>query len=130
MPAQVRREAERVSRELELVMRPLQSSGYGTGFDRRQVRRLRATAGSVPPCSPGPGRTDRRPRGERGPHRAVVLIPSSSAGSSGTGRDSHSAMVRAIGCSVSTSTNPNCPDWLHSRNHQVPSASSAKSKAP
>ncbi|MBT3166354.1 hypothetical protein HTV80_25115 [Streptomyces sp. Vc74B-19] len=34
VPAQVRREAERVSRELELVMRPLQSPGYGTGFDR------------------------------------------------------------------------------------------------
>ncbi|MEU1084613.1 hypothetical protein ABZ368_31055 [Streptomyces sp. NPDC005908] len=37
VPAQVRREAERVSRELELVMRPLQSSGYGTGFDRPQA---------------------------------------------------------------------------------------------
>ncbi|MFC8144481.1 hypothetical protein ACFUKV_22555 [Streptomyces paradoxus] len=28
VPAQVRREAERVSRELELVMRPSQSLGY------------------------------------------------------------------------------------------------------
>ncbi|GAB2871493.1 hypothetical protein GCM10027074_43820 [Streptomyces deserti] len=31
VPAQVRREAERVSRELELVMRPLQSPGYAPG---------------------------------------------------------------------------------------------------
>ncbi|MEQ8145034.1 hypothetical protein [Streptomyces sp. OP7] len=39
VPAQVRREAERVSRELELVMRPLQSPGYGygTGFERPQA---------------------------------------------------------------------------------------------
>ncbi|MEU9354289.1 hypothetical protein AB0D65_25775 [Streptomyces griseoloalbus] len=36
VPAQVRREAERVSRELELVMRPLQSPGYGPGLDRPQ----------------------------------------------------------------------------------------------
>jgi hypothetical protein len=40
VPAQVRREAERVSRELELVMRPAQSPGYdrphspGTGWQR------------------------------------------------------------------------------------------------
>ncbi|MEU3099730.1 hypothetical protein ABZ690_34750 [Streptomyces sp. NPDC006967] len=34
VPAQVRREAERVSRELELVMRPLQSRGHGPGPDR------------------------------------------------------------------------------------------------
>lgn len=34
VPAQVRREAERVSRELELVMRPLQSPGYAPGLDR------------------------------------------------------------------------------------------------
>lgn len=36
MPAQVRREAERVSRELESVMRPLRSPGYGPGLDRPQ----------------------------------------------------------------------------------------------
>ncbi|MEV5427890.1 hypothetical protein [Streptomyces sp. NPDC052701] len=36
VPAQVRREAERVSRELELVMRPLQSPGYAPGLDRPQ----------------------------------------------------------------------------------------------
>ena len=36
VPAQVRREAERVSRELELVMRPAQSPGYGPGLDRPQ----------------------------------------------------------------------------------------------
>lgn len=36
VPTQVRREAERVSRELELVMRPLQSSGYTPGLDRPQ----------------------------------------------------------------------------------------------
>ncbi|MFF7857224.1 hypothetical protein [Streptomyces sp. NPDC007904] len=36
VPAQVRREAERVSRELELVMRPLQSPGYAPHFDRPQ----------------------------------------------------------------------------------------------
>ncbi|GHH94189.1 hypothetical protein [Streptomyces capillispiralis] len=35
VPAQVRREAERVSRELELVMRPLQSPGYAPGLDHR-----------------------------------------------------------------------------------------------
>ncbi|MFH8449422.1 hypothetical protein ACH4CD_09275 [Streptomyces fungicidicus] len=35
VPAQVRREAERVSRELEMVMRPLQSPGYGPGLDRQ-----------------------------------------------------------------------------------------------
>ncbi|MEU1852805.1 hypothetical protein ABZ499_26910 [Streptomyces sp. NPDC019990] len=40
VPAQVRREAERVSRELELAMRPVQSLGYdrphspGTGWQR------------------------------------------------------------------------------------------------
>ncbi|CAL9652822.1 hypothetical protein [Streptomyces sp. enrichment culture] len=38
VPAQVRREAERVSRELELVMRPSQSLGYdrshSPGYDR------------------------------------------------------------------------------------------------
>ncbi|MBX9361049.1 MULTISPECIES: hypothetical protein [Streptomyces] len=40
VPAQVRREAERVSRELELVMRPSQSLGYdrphspGQGWQR------------------------------------------------------------------------------------------------
>ncbi|MEU0912632.1 hypothetical protein ACH4KU_25705 [Streptomyces althioticus] len=34
VPAQVRREAERVNRELESVMRPLQSPGYGSGLDR------------------------------------------------------------------------------------------------
>ncbi|MBB3073795.1 hypothetical protein FHS41_000264 [Streptomyces violarus] len=40
MPTQVRREAERVSRELELAMRPYQSPGYdrpqapGTGWQR------------------------------------------------------------------------------------------------
>ncbi|MEW1866952.1 MULTISPECIES: hypothetical protein [Streptomyces] len=40
VPAQVRREAERVSRELELVMRPLQSPGLdrphspGNGWQR------------------------------------------------------------------------------------------------
>ncbi|MFF6952091.1 hypothetical protein ACFZAD_25965 [Streptomyces iakyrus] len=40
VPAQVRREAERVSRELELVMRPSQSLGYdrphapGAGWQR------------------------------------------------------------------------------------------------
>ncbi|GGW71658.1 hypothetical protein [Streptomyces caelestis] len=40
VPTQVRREAERVSRELELVMRPAQSPGYdrphspGTGWQR------------------------------------------------------------------------------------------------
>ncbi|MDN3266947.1 hypothetical protein [Streptomyces sp. MA15] len=34
VPAQVRREAERVHRELESVMRPLQSPGYGPGLDR------------------------------------------------------------------------------------------------
>ncbi|MFE1260596.1 hypothetical protein ACFW5X_08720 [Streptomyces albogriseolus] len=36
VPAQVRREAERVNRELESVMRPLQSPGYGSGPDRPQ----------------------------------------------------------------------------------------------
>ncbi|MBJ6642191.1 hypothetical protein ACWDLL_10145 [Streptomyces griseoincarnatus] len=36
VPAQVRREAERVNRELESVMRPLRSPGYGPGFDRPQ----------------------------------------------------------------------------------------------
>ncbi|MGA5086372.1 hypothetical protein [Streptomyces pseudogriseolus] len=36
VPAQVRREAERVSRELESVMRPLRSPGYGSGLDRSQ----------------------------------------------------------------------------------------------
>ncbi|MEV5438279.1 hypothetical protein AB0K80_20035 [Streptomyces sp. NPDC052682] len=40
VPAQVRREAERVSRELELVMRPLQSPGLtpglAPGLDRPQ----------------------------------------------------------------------------------------------
>jgi hypothetical protein len=36
VPAQVRREAERVNRELESVMRPLQSPGYGSGLDRPQ----------------------------------------------------------------------------------------------
>jgi hypothetical protein len=36
VPAQVRREAERVSRELEMVMRPLRSPGYGPGLDRPQ----------------------------------------------------------------------------------------------
>ncbi|SDD27816.1 hypothetical protein [Streptomyces prasinopilosus] len=37
VPAQVRSEAERVNRELELVMGPLQSSGYPQGGpDRRQ----------------------------------------------------------------------------------------------
>jgi hypothetical protein len=34
VPAQVRQEAERVSRELELAMRPLQSPGYAQGLDR------------------------------------------------------------------------------------------------
>ncbi|MBT3150262.1 hypothetical protein HTV45_05055 [Streptomyces sp. CHD11] len=34
VPAQARREAERVSRELELVMRPLQSPGHGPGPGR------------------------------------------------------------------------------------------------
>jgi len=34
VPAQVRREAERVSRELESVMRPLQSPGSLPGLDR------------------------------------------------------------------------------------------------
>ncbi len=132
VPAQVRREAERVSRELESVMRPLRSPGYGPGLDRPQ--QALATAGSAPHCCPDPGRTDPRTHPRVGAahtaHRAVVIEPAYSVGSSGTGRDSHSAMVRAIGCSVSTSTNPNCPDWLHSRNHHIPSASSAKSKAP
>ncbi|MGA5313291.1 hypothetical protein ACPCTK_04100 [Streptomyces pseudogriseolus] len=36
VPAQVRREAERVSRELESVMRPLRSPGFGSGRDRPQ----------------------------------------------------------------------------------------------
>ncbi|MGW9493503.1 hypothetical protein ACWG5P_03750 [Streptomyces prasinus] len=37
VPAQVRSEAERVNRELELVMGPLQSPGYSQGDpDRRQ----------------------------------------------------------------------------------------------
>ncbi|GGW94473.1 hypothetical protein GCM10010297_15200 [Streptomyces malachitofuscus] len=36
VPAQVRREAERVSRELESVMRPLRSGGFGPGPDRPQ----------------------------------------------------------------------------------------------
>src|SRR5690606_9141989 len=65
-------------------------------------------------------------------HRQSTPVRASSpvAAATWTGRASHSAMVRAIGCSVSTSTNPNCPDWLHSRNHHTPSASSAKSKAP
>lgn len=36
VPAQVRREAERVSRELELVMRPLRSPGHAPGLDRPQ----------------------------------------------------------------------------------------------
>ncbi|MEF9908325.1 hypothetical protein ACFYQA_26355 [Streptomyces sp. NPDC005774] len=37
VPAQVRSEAERVNRELELVMGPLQSPGHSQGgLDRRQ----------------------------------------------------------------------------------------------
>ncbi|GAB2452617.1 hypothetical protein [Streptomyces incanus] len=37
VPAQVRSEAERVNRELELVMGPLQSPGYSQGgLDRQQ----------------------------------------------------------------------------------------------
>jgi hypothetical protein len=36
VPAQVRREAERVLRELELVMRPLHVPGHGLGPERPQ----------------------------------------------------------------------------------------------
>lgn len=64
------------------------------------------------------------------PQDTAVFAPSARERGSGPGRASHSAMARAIGWPVSTSTKPNCPDWLHSRNHQVPSESSAKSKAP
>lgn len=42
VPGQVRREAERVNRELELVMRPLHAPGHGLGAER-------------PPGSPGAG---------------------------------------------------------------------------
>lgn len=61
---------------------------------------------------------------------AVLIGLSRSSSPSMPSHVSHSAMLRAIGWPVSISTKPNCPDWLHSRNHQTPSASSTKSKAP
>ncbi len=60
MPAQVRREAERVNRELESVMRPLQSPGYGSGLDRPQ--QAPATAGSARrPAARSPAALTRAP---------------------------------------------------------------------
>lgn len=119
VPAQVRSEAERVNRELELVMGPLQSPG--TPRAATTVSSPRGTAGSAPPFCPAPGRTDPGTATEggpvpsrspvlTGPQHAVVGVLSTSTVSSGTGRASHSATVRAIGWPVSTSTNPNCPD--------------------
>jgi hypothetical protein len=35
VPSQARREAERVSRELEFAMRPLQSHGHAPGLEQR-----------------------------------------------------------------------------------------------
>lgn len=120
VPAVARREAERVRRELEYVMRPFQPLMPPPAPERPAS----PARDGCPPPFPRPAALLTRLQD------TVLFAPLTQARCSGPGRASHSAMLRAIGWPVSTSTKPNCPDWLHSRNHQVPSPSSAKSKAP
>ncbi len=118
---------------------------------RQGGRRLRAAAphpgelqAGVPGQGGGIGRPGPRARSQQcdahlaflspnrwpQPHDAAFRSPSMYSCAAFPTPASHPAMVSAIGWPVSISTKPNWPDWLHSRNHQIPSESSAKSKAP